>query len=205
MNAQHDLPASSHDAVSNIRTIVRLALFAAIIAALGLLPKFDLPLLPGIPVTAQTLGVMLAGLFLGARNGALAVLLFLFVVALGAPFLSGGRGGLAVFYGPSVGYLIGWVAGAFVCGAMMQHLKTGQGWLRTEWVRAWLSAFIGGLLVVHVFGIAVLAWKANLGLQQAALLELAFVPGDILKTLAAAMIAVAVLRSAPSFRLQHPL
>ena len=82
MNTHHNLPVSGDDAVSNMRAIVRIALFAAIIAALGLLPKFDLPLLPGIPVTAQTLGVMLAGIFLGARNGALAVLLFLFVVAV---------------------------------------------------------------------------------------------------------------------------
>lgn len=200
MNTHHNLPVSGDDAVSNMRAIVRIALFAAIIAALGLLPKFDLPLLPGIPVTAQTLGVMLAGIFLGARNGALAVLLFLFVVALGAPFLSGGRGGLTVFYGPSVGYLAGWVIGAFVCGAIMQHVK-----VEPKWLRAWLAAFIGGLVVVHAFGIAGLAWKANLALQQAAMLDLAFVPGDMLKTIAAAMIAVAVLRSIPSFRLQQKL
>lgn len=205
MNAHDDLPVSSHDAVSSMRAIVRIALFAAIIAALGILPKFDLPLLPGVPVTAQTLGVMLAGIFLGPRNGALAVLLFLFVMALGAPFLSGGRGGLAVFYGPSVGYLAGWVVGAFVCGAIMQRLKVGPAWLRMEWLRAWFAAFIGGLVVVHAFGIVGLAWKANLTLPQAAMLDLAFVPGDILKTIAAAMIAAAVLRSIPSFRLQRPL
>ena len=64
---------------------------------LGLIPKFDLPFTAGVPITAQTLGVMLAGLVLGGRKGALAVLLFLFVVALGAPVLSGGRGGLGVF------------------------------------------------------------------------------------------------------------
>lgn len=200
MNTHDNLPASGHDSVSSMRAIVRIALFAAIIAALGLLPKFDLPLLPGVPVTAQTLGVMLAGIFLGPRNGALAVLLFLFVVALGAPFLSGGRGGLAVFYGPSVGYLAGWVVGAFVCGAMMQYMKAGPVWLR-----AWFATFIGGLVVVHAVGIPVLAWKAGLSLPQAAMLDLAFVPGDILKTIAAAMIAVAVHRSVPSFGLQQRL
>jgi len=78
--------------------LVRISLFAALIAVLGLIPKLDLPFTAGVPITAQTLGVMLAGLILGARNGALAVLLFLFVVALGAPVLSGGRGGLGVFF-----------------------------------------------------------------------------------------------------------
>ncbi|MEY3633571.1 MAG: hypothetical protein RI937_1769, partial [Pseudomonadota bacterium] len=80
--------------MTSTRDLVRIALFAALIAVLGLIPKFDLPFAAGVPITAQTMGVMLAGLFLGARNGFLAIVLFLFVVALGAPVLSGGRGGL---------------------------------------------------------------------------------------------------------------
>ncbi|TMV86523.1 biotin transporter BioY, partial [Thioclava sp. BHET1] len=63
------------------RTLTRIALFAALIAALGLLPRLTLG--SGIPLTAQSLGIMLAGTVLGARNGALAVLLFLLMVALG--------------------------------------------------------------------------------------------------------------------------
>lgn len=59
------------------RDLVRIALFAAIIGALGLLPKFDLPVAGGVPITAQSMGAMLAGVFLGPRKGALAVLLFL--------------------------------------------------------------------------------------------------------------------------------
>ncbi len=72
--------------------LTRIALFAALIAALGLLPK--LTLTSGIPITAQSMGIMLAGTILGARNGALSVLLFLFLVALGLPLLAGGRGEL---------------------------------------------------------------------------------------------------------------
>ena len=106
----------------NTRAIVRIALFAAVIAVLGLLPKFDIPLAGGVPITAQTLGVMLAGVILGARRGALAVLLFLFVVGLGAPLLAGGRGGLSVFFGPSAGFILGWVPGAYVCGLLMHAL-----------------------------------------------------------------------------------
>ncbi len=102
-------------------TLVRICLFAAIIAVLGLLPA--IPLAGGVPITAQTLGVMLAGVILGGRQGALAVLLFLFVVALGAPLLAGGRGGLGVFFGPSVGFLIGWIPAAYVRGALMDRLR----------------------------------------------------------------------------------
>ena len=71
------------------RSLVHVAFYAALIAVLGLLPPVAIPALGGVPITAQTLGVMLAGIMLGPVRGSLAVLLFLFLVALGAPFLSG--------------------------------------------------------------------------------------------------------------------
>ena len=62
------------------KNLTLIALFAALIAALGLLPAMMLP--GGVPITAQSLGIMLCGTVLGARRGALAVLLFLLLVAL---------------------------------------------------------------------------------------------------------------------------
>ena len=105
------------------RSLVHVAFYAALIAALGLVPPVAIAFLGGVPITAQTLGVMLAGVMLGPIRGALAVLLFLFLVALGLPFLSGGRGGLGVFMGPSVGFLIGWPVGALVAGLIMQSTR----------------------------------------------------------------------------------
>ncbi|WP_345525428.1 biotin transporter BioY [Nocardioides endophyticus] len=61
---------------------------------------------------------MLAGAILGPRRGALALIVFLTLVALGLPLLAGGRGGLGVFAGPSVGYLIGFPVAAFAVGAL---------------------------------------------------------------------------------------
>ena len=97
------------------RDTVLIALFAALTAALGLLPPIPVPLVP-VPVTAQTLGVMLAGCLIGPRRASLSILLLLVLVAIGLPLLSGGRGGLSVFVGPSVGFLIGWVFGAGAIG-----------------------------------------------------------------------------------------
>ncbi|TAK50115.1 MAG: biotin transporter BioY [Xanthobacteraceae bacterium] len=176
-----------------VRDLVRIALFAAIIAALGLLPRIDIPIAAGVPITAQTLGVMLAGVMLGARLGALAVLLFLFVVALGAPLLAGGRGGLGVLFGPTAGYLIGWIAGAYVCGLLMRALRGLPLFAATL-----IAAIGGGILVVYAFGVPWLAWKANLSLTQAILGGLVFVPGDLIKAVATAFITVATHRSAPS-------
>ena len=91
--------------------ISQVALFAALLAVLGLIPKIDLPF--GVPITAQTLGIMLAGCLLGPWRGFQAVLLFVVAAALGLPVLSGGRGGLAPFMSPSAGYLYGFAPAAF--------------------------------------------------------------------------------------------
>jgi biotin transport system substrate-specific component len=107
----------------NARSITHIALYAALIAVLGLLPKFSIPVAGGVPITAQTLGVMLAGVMLGPVRGFLACMLFLFIVALGLPLLAGGRGGLGVFFAPSVGFLIGFPLGAFVAGALMKSMR----------------------------------------------------------------------------------
>lgn len=173
------------------RTLVRMALMAALMGALGLVPPIFLPLAFGAPITAQSLGVMLAGLVLGARAGAGAVALFVFVVLLGAPLLAGGRGGLGLLFGPTAGYLLGYIPGAFVTGALFARLPFGGG------VSAFLAAVGGGILVVHLCGIPVLAQVAGIGLQKAALASAVFLPGDLLKALAAALIAGTVLKARP--------
>lgn len=85
-----------------IKELVYAALFAALIAVLGLIPPVSLGIIP-VPVTAQTLGVMLAGCFLGWRTGALSLIIFLILITLGLPVLPGGRGGLAILVGPTGG------------------------------------------------------------------------------------------------------
>ena len=72
------------------RDVVFIALFAAILAALATFPPITLPLI-GVPITAQTLGVMLAGGVIGAVRGGLSIVLFLLLVAIGLPLLAGGR------------------------------------------------------------------------------------------------------------------
>ena len=168
----------------NTRDLVRIALFAALIAVMGLIPKFDLPFTAGVPITAQTLGVMLAGLLLGSRQGALAVVLFLFVVALGAPVLSGGRGGLGVFFGPTIGFLLGWIAGPWACGAVYERLIS---WLPSRrFLAALMACWVGGILVIYAIGVPGIALRTELTISKAFFASMVFLPGDILKSLAAA-------------------
>lgn len=178
------------------RSLTHIALFAALIAVLGLVP--NLTLAAGVPITAQSLGIMLCGTVLGARRGALAVLLFLGLVALGLPLLSGGRGGLGVFAGPSVGYLVGFPVAAFVAGWVMERTTLAPGWA------AGAGAVIGGIGVLYAFGIPGMALILGLPLQQAALLALAFLPGDILKAVLTGLVTHSIARARPEALLSRP-
>ena len=84
---------------STSRDLALVATFAGVVAALGLVPAFTPPGFT-VPITAQSLGVMLAGAILGARRGFLSLALLLVLVAVGLPLLAGGRGGLGVFADP---------------------------------------------------------------------------------------------------------
>jgi biotin transport system substrate-specific component len=172
------------------RDLAYVALFAAIVAVLGTLPAINVG---PVPITAQTLGVMLAGAVLGARRGSLAVLLFLVLVAVGLPLLAGGRGGLSVFVGPTAGYLFSWPVAAFVIGWL-----TERSWDRYNVLRGTAIHVVGGIVVVYAVGVPVL--KAVAGLPWGEALTagaLPFLPGDLFKAFVAAAVADVVRRSYP--------
>ncbi|MEU4675590.1 biotin transporter BioY [Micromonospora sp. NPDC023737] len=173
------------------RDVTRIVVFAAILAVLGI-PGAISVFGGAVPITAQTLGVMLAGAILGRWRGAAAVTLFLVLVLAGLPLLSGGRGGAGVFVGPSAGFLFGWIAGAFVAGAIVRFGNRPPTWWRTA-----LGCFIGGALVVYAVGIPVQALVTRLPLGKAALSSAAFLPGDLLKVAIAATVAMALWRAYP--------
>ncbi|WP_454044336.1 biotin transporter BioY [Cellulosimicrobium sp. Marseille-Q8652] len=175
----------------------RVATFAALIAALG--APGSLPLFGNaVPVTLQTLGVMLAGAVLGARLGALSVATFLALVAAGLPLLAGGRGGVAVFVGPSAGYLVGFLAGAAAIGLLVDRLRRPTFWPVLG------ACLVGGVAVVYAVGIPVQALVTGVPLPTTAQLSLAFLPGDVLKSVAAAAVTVGVLRAYPGARPARP-
>ena len=172
------------------RSVVFISLFAALIAALGLIPTITL--ISGVPISAQSLGVMLCGTVLGARRGALAVLLFLLLVALGLPLLSGGRGGLGVFVGPTVGFLVGFPIAAFVAGIIIERA--------TRWplmVRAMTGAFVGGVVALYVPGIIGMAVVLGRTFGEATMLALPFLPGDLAKVVVCGLVTVGLARARP--------
>ena len=172
------------------RSVVLIALFAALVAALGLIPAVTLP--SGIPITAQSMGIMLCGTILGARRGGLAVLLFISLVALGLPLLAGGRGGIGVFTTPWAGFLFGFPVAAFVAGLGM---RLG---IRNLAVRACVAAFLGGIVALYAVAVPYYMVMKPAGLTEALTVAMApFLPGDMIKVVFAGLITAAVLRARP--------
>ncbi|MDQ2064912.1 biotin transporter BioY [Xinfangfangia sp. CPCC 101601] len=178
------------------RSLTHIALFAALIAVLGLVPQITLG--AGVPITAQTLGVMLCGTVLGARRGALAVLLFMALVAAGLPLLSGGRGGIGVFTQPSAGYFIGFPFAAFVAGWVMERTTLPVG------IAAGAASVIGGIAVLYIFGISGMAIVLGKTLSEAAMLGMAFLPGDVIKVVLAGLVTQAIAQARPGSLLSRP-
>lgn len=174
-----------------IQDIAYIALFAAMTAVLGLVPKLQLAILP-VPITAQSLGPMLAGAILGARRGAASQALFLLLLAAGITTLAGGRTGLAVFAGPSAGFIVGFAVAAFVIGALTERL-----WHRLNFWTSFAINIFGGVVVLYGLGIPALSLIGGTPLLTAAVGSAIFLPGDLIKAALAASLAMFVKRGYP--------
>lgn len=144
--------------------------------------ELRLPFTP-IPITGQTLGVLLTGAVLGSRRGALALLLYLLEGAIGLPVFAGGASGLARILGPTGGYLLATPLAAGVVGWLAE-----RGWDRRLPLAA-LAMLIGNL-VIYALGVSWLGFYkgilGNVSLLWAGVYP--FLPGDLLKIAVAAIV-----------------
>jgi biotin transport system substrate-specific component len=149
------------------------------------LAQVAVPLWP-VPITGQTLAVLLVGASLGAARGALSMVLYALVGALGAPVFSDASGGSGVLLGATGGYIVGFVLAAALTGWLAQR-RWERGLVRG------MLAFVAGSAVVFLVG---LPWlKVSLGLDWPATVDaglLPFLVGGVVK----AVIAALVLRGA---------
>ena len=145
--------------------LARAGLMAALIVVCT---HLSIPLPGGVPLTLQTFAVALAGFLLGPVYGVLSVLAFLLLGAAGLPVFSGFTGGLGRFFGPTGGFLWGFLLLAAGCGL-------GKG----KRLPAALGLGLGGLVLCHLPGAAWYAHTAGLGLWPAALaVSIPFLPKD---------------------------
>jgi biotin transport system substrate-specific component len=173
------------------RDLSLIAVFAAFVAALGLPGAFYLPGM-SVPITAQTLGVVLAGCVIGPARAAASMLVFLALVAAGLPLLAGGRGGLGVFAGPTAGYLFGWILGALVTGLVLLTRRRRP--IAPFW---FFVAATAGTAGIYLIGVPVMALNLDVSFWKAFSLNFAFLPGDAAKIVVAAIVAGGVHRGYP--------
>lgn len=171
-----------------------IAAFAALIAACAMLPAIHVG--SGVvPITLQTFGVLLSGAVLGAKRGFLAVSLYLVVGAAGLPVFADGRSGLAVFAGPSVGYLLGFPLAAALCGFIVERLPRDR--VATSIPLIFAAGLFSSAVCIHTLGILGMAWRIPTDLPAAFKIDAVFWPGDVIKNLAMASVATAVHRAFP--------
>ena len=171
-----------------------IAVFAALVAAAALVPGLALNGF-GVPITFQTLAVMLTGLVLGPARGLAAVGLYTLLGLAGLPIFSQGRSGLGILAGPSAGYIIAFPIAAGVVGWLAVVIIKRTAKARALWL--FLAATATSVVVVHTLGIMGIALNSKATLEQAFLSDLVFYPGDIIKNVLAAAIAVALHRAFP--------
>ena len=195
-------PVARSSVATDIALIATFAAFIAVCAIIG-----EIKTGSSVPITLQTFGVILTGLVLGWWRGALAVLLYLALGLIGLPIFAEHTGGVAVLGKPSAGYLLAFPLGAALAGylatvtmrAVDRYVPAGRPALRSTWryVALFLSGLTASFLTIHLAGIAGLIVKLGLTFREALAIDVVFWPGDVVKNLAAAGVALAIFRAFP--------
>lgn len=171
---------------SKTRDLTRVAMFTALMCVLAYV-FLQLPISP-VAISAETFGVMLAGLVLEPNPAALSQGLYLLLGALGLPVFAGGASGIGILIGPRGGYLWGFIVGAYVTATVIQKAKkTGK---PITWLMLAFASLVGGVIIVYAIGVLQLAIVAELPFRTAfAVGVLPFIPGDLAKIITASLIA----------------
>lgn len=175
----------AHPAVLGSRVLPRskIVAVASVIGfafATAFLAQWEIPLgFTPVPITGQTLGVILAGAALGSTNGAASMGLYWILGAAGLPFYAGGDRGWETATGSTAGYLVGFVAAAWLIGKLAETRQDRH-------VLTAVPAILAGSVVIYVFGVSWLMISLNVDLAQGLAWGFTpFVVGDLIKIIAA--------------------
>ena len=175
------------------------AVFAALIAALSIVPGFNIG---PVPFTLQTVGIGLAGLCLGPWRGFAAVLLYLLVGAAGLPVFARGGAGLASFAGPTGGYLISFPFAALLAGFVaVMALKRGLSAITP--VIFFLGLLAGRYLIILPLGVFGLMRAGGMDFGKALGIDMGFWVSDAIKSVIVVILAYAVHRAFPRLLAQR--
>ena len=167
----------------SLQEITRIAFFAALTAVLAFL-VIPLPFSP-VPITGQTLGVMLAGLLLNGKHALLSQFIYLLLGLGGLPIFAGGNSGPGALLGPTGGFIWAFLPAAYFIGRFTGGLDSGKSVFYIFFI-----LFSGGGLLIYVPGIVQLMLVMDLSVIETVTVALIpFLPGDLLKMLLAFLVA----------------
>lgn len=172
------------------KDITKVAIMISIIIVLGFFPPIPISLLP-VPIVIQNAGFMLSGLLLGKKNGTIATLLFLLLVAIGFPILAGGRGGMTVFFSITAGYLFAYPFATFCIGWLSEMFNPNN----QNFTYALGITFLFGVVFIDFCGAVGVSLLSDVSLSDSLIANLAFIPGDTIKVLITVFIAKRISKS----------
>jgi biotin transport system substrate-specific component len=162
----------------NMRQMTLVSLFAALTAVGALI---SIPIYP-VPLTLQTLFTLLAGMTLGSVMGALSQIIYVLLGVVGLPVFAGFKAGIGILLGPTGGFLFGFIFSAYIIGKLIELKK------EKNIFYYFLVGFLG-IVIIYFIGVTQLALVIGIGIKRALLIgALPFLPGDILKIIAASSI-----------------
>ena len=141
-----------------------------------------------VPMNLATLAVLLAGGLLGARYGAVSLTVYTLVGAVGVPVFAGFRGGFSVIAGPTGGYIVGYIAAAFVVGLLVSLAYTGVNKSARQTLLM-VTAMVAGLAVCYALGTAWFIISTHSEFKAALVAcVVPFLPGEIIKIIAGTLL-----------------
>ncbi|XMB86585.1 biotin transporter BioY [Mycoplasmatota bacterium WC44] len=158
-----------------VKEMTKIAIFPALMIATA---GISIPM-TGAPITLQTLFVLLAGMILGARLGALSMVIYIILGAFGLPVFANFSGGMGVILGPTGGFILAFPIAAFITGLLVKQDNK-------------LSYLIAGLIasvVIYLMGIPWLSYMLGWRLQETLVTMSVYFPGDLIKLVLAIFIA----------------
>ena len=153
----------------NIRQMTLISLFSALTAVGAFI---SIPLYP-VPLTLQTLFTLLAAMTLGSVMGASSQIIYVLLGVVGLPVFAGFKAGIGILFGPTGGFIFGFIISAYIIGKIIELKKDKN-------IFYYFLAGIIGTIILYIVGITQLSLVTGIGIKKAITVGmLPFLPGDI--------------------------
>lgn len=162
------------------KDLILIAMFAALTVVLAQI-TIPLPFTP-VPITLTPLAFLIAGALLGPYKGGLSILIYVLLGMTGLPVFAGFSGGIGILFGPTGGYIIGFILGAMIVGFLM--------YLFPRKIGGYIIAMIIGTIACYTLGTIWFMISLDRKLLESLFLcVIPYIPGDILKIIVGALLS----------------